>query len=165
MSSPKKFSSNQLDNFKNVAFTKFLSNKCEILVWKLRKFTLTHFWQKNFVKVMVLLKKVLNSWFDEIFLVRVNFSFFHTISTLIKHILEFFLDQFAVCERVKFMFSLFWYIHSTYQRTPWLTIVVFQDKVYWSKLLYKFRFPSVLWSQCTSWQVLQWQWLKYFHIL
>ena len=35
-------------------------------LWKLRKFTLTAlFFGKNFVKVMVLLTKLLNSWFDE----------------------------------------------------------------------------------------------------
>ena len=28
---------------------------------------------------MVLLKKLLNSWFDDFFLVRENFSFFHTV--------------------------------------------------------------------------------------
>ena len=38
------------------------------VVWKLQKFSLTsHFFRKNFVKAMVLLKKSLNSWFDEIF--------------------------------------------------------------------------------------------------
>ena len=39
----------------------------------------THFFDKNFVKVTFLLKKILNSYFDEIFiLVTVNFSYFHT---------------------------------------------------------------------------------------
>ena len=33
----------------------------------LQKFTLTHYFGKTFVKATVLLKKLLNSWFDEIF--------------------------------------------------------------------------------------------------
>ena len=38
----------------------------EPTVWKLQKFSLTFFFFcKNFVKAMVLLKKLLNSWFDE----------------------------------------------------------------------------------------------------
>ena len=41
-------------------------------VWKLREFTLTHF-GKNFVKVTVLLKKLLNKWFDEIFFTESKF--------------------------------------------------------------------------------------------
>ena len=56
---------------------------------KLQRFTLiSHFFRKKFVKVTVLLKKLLNSWFDEIFVsVRVFFffSFFHTVPfTLLK---------------------------------------------------------------------------------
>ena len=35
-------------------------------VWKLRKFTLTLFWQ-NFRETNIFLKKLLNRWFDEIF--------------------------------------------------------------------------------------------------
>ena len=58
----KKISSKQLfSNLfgKNVAFTKFLSKECET---------------KNFVKAMVLLKKLLNSWFAEKkFIKRENF--------------------------------------------------------------------------------------------
>ena len=34
---------------------------------------------KNFVKVTLLLKKLLTSWIDETFLLRENFSFFHTV--------------------------------------------------------------------------------------
>ena len=41
---------------------------------------LSHIFGKSFVKITVLLKKLLNSCFDEIlFLVRENFSFFHFI--------------------------------------------------------------------------------------
>ena len=43
-------------------------------VWKLRKFTLTHFWQ-TFHEFNVFLKK---SWFDEKNSVRENFAFFHS---------------------------------------------------------------------------------------
>ena len=47
-----------------------------------RKFTLALFWQ-NFREATFLLKKLLNSWFDEIFSVRENFSFFYTVSSII----------------------------------------------------------------------------------
>ena len=40
---------------------------------------LSDFFDKNFVKVTFLLKKILMSWFDEIFWVIVNISFFHTV--------------------------------------------------------------------------------------
>ena len=39
---------------------------------------LSHFFGKTFVKATFLLKKLLNRWFDEFFLVRVNFSSFHS---------------------------------------------------------------------------------------
>ena len=42
---------------------------------------LSHFLDKNFVKSTYLPKKVLNSWFHEIFFsVRVNLPFFHTVN-------------------------------------------------------------------------------------
>ena len=44
----------------------------------MQKFSLTLF-RKNFVKAMILLKRLLNSWFDVIFSVRENFSFIHTM--------------------------------------------------------------------------------------
>ena len=40
---------------------------------------LSLFFGKNFVKVTFLLKKLLKSWFDEIFLVTVNFCYFHSV--------------------------------------------------------------------------------------
>ena len=43
------------------------------------RISLSHFLCKNFLKVMVLLKKLLKSCFDEFFSVRENFSFFHTL--------------------------------------------------------------------------------------
>ena len=43
----------------------------------------SHFFRKKFVKAMVLLKKLLNSWFDEIFSVWQNFSFFHIYCALL----------------------------------------------------------------------------------
>ena len=46
-------------------------------VWKLHGNLLSLFLYKNFVKVMILLTKLQNSWFDEIYLMRVNFSFFN----------------------------------------------------------------------------------------
>ena len=40
----------------------------------------SQFFRKNFVKAMVLLKKLIDSLFDEIlFSVKENFSFFHTV--------------------------------------------------------------------------------------
>ena len=45
---------------------KFLVLLHSVTVWKLQKFSLTLF-HKNFVKAMVLLKKLLSSWFYEIF--------------------------------------------------------------------------------------------------
>ena len=44
-------------------------------VWKLWNFSLTVFW-KNFVKVIVLLTKLLNSWFDESFFSGSEFFIF-----------------------------------------------------------------------------------------
>ena len=51
------------------------------------KITEICFFDKNFVKVKLFTKsKLLKSWFHEIFLMRVNFSFFHTvIFTCILH--------------------------------------------------------------------------------
>ena len=43
--------------------------------------SLSRIFSKNFVKVTVLLIKLLKSWFDEIFLVRENFSFFHSVTS------------------------------------------------------------------------------------
>ena len=50
------------------------------VVWKLQKFSLTLFLQK-FVKASVLLKKLLDRWFDEkkFSVRRENFSFLHTV--------------------------------------------------------------------------------------
>ena len=42
--------------------------------------SLSHFFWKHFVKAMVLLKKLLNSWFDEFFSARENLLFFHTVA-------------------------------------------------------------------------------------
>ena len=41
--------------------------------------SLSHFFRKNFVKAMVLLKKLLNSWFDEIFFQWERISRFSTL--------------------------------------------------------------------------------------
>ena len=41
--------------------------------------SLSHFFDKNFVKATFLLNKLLKRWFDEFFLVRENFPFFHTV--------------------------------------------------------------------------------------
>ena len=68
----------------NVAFTKFLSVlKLHIALWKLREFTaLPRIFGKNFVKVTVLLKKLLNKCFDEKFFsgMGVNFRNFHSVN-------------------------------------------------------------------------------------
>ena len=56
--------------------------QCVHRVWNLREFS-SHFFRKNFVKAMVLLKKLLNIWFDEYF-----FSIerkFLVFSTLVCH--------------------------------------------------------------------------------
>ena len=42
--------------------------------------SLSRIFGKNFVKVTDLLNKLLKGWFDEIFSVRVNYSFFHTVN-------------------------------------------------------------------------------------
>ena len=41
-----------------------------------------HFLAKNFVKTAFLMRKSLKIWFDEIFLVRAIFTFFHTVPSL-----------------------------------------------------------------------------------
>ena len=43
--------------------------------------SLSHFFRKNFVKTMVLLKKWLNSWFDEIFFQWERISRFSTVES------------------------------------------------------------------------------------
>ena len=48
-------------------------------VWKLRKSSLTLSWQKFRESSRFTREKLLKSWFHEIFLVRENFSFFHTV--------------------------------------------------------------------------------------
>ena len=48
------------------------------IMYKIFAKILSHIFDKNFVKSTFLLKKLLKSWFHEIFLVRENFSFFHT---------------------------------------------------------------------------------------
>ena len=67
----------------SVFHTEILSN-CFVFpytVWKLQKFSLTRstLFRKNFVKTMVLLKKLLNSWFDEIFFQWERISRFSTV--------------------------------------------------------------------------------------
>ena len=57
-------------------------NVLNTTVWKflIPPLQLSHFFGKNFVKVTVLLKKLLDSWFDEFFFpVRENFSFFYSV--------------------------------------------------------------------------------------
>ena len=49
-------------------------------VWKLREFTLTHFWQKFRKSNGLITYNKVKSWFDEIFYWWENFSFFHTHS-------------------------------------------------------------------------------------
>ena len=65
-----------------IPFT-FSESKIPSAVWKLCTQIYYHVFLvfRKFVKAMHLLKKSLNSWFDEIFFrwVRVNFSFFHTV--------------------------------------------------------------------------------------
>ena len=52
--------------------------KMSVVLGKLS--TVTYIFDKNFVKAVVLLKKLLKSWFHEIFfLVGVNFSFFDSV--------------------------------------------------------------------------------------
>ena len=47
--------------------------------------SLSRIFDKNFVKSTVLLKKLLKSWFHEIFFsVREHVSFFHTVDTVLK---------------------------------------------------------------------------------
>ena len=41
--------------------------------------SLSHFFRKNFVKAIVLPMKLLKCWFEDIFSVRENFTFFHTV--------------------------------------------------------------------------------------
>ena len=75
---------------KSVTFTNFLPKKCESEFLKTPLHTaqcgncrnsLSHFFRKNFVKTMVFLKKLLNSWFDEIFFSEREFLVFHTVHT------------------------------------------------------------------------------------
>ena len=89
----KKISSNRLfSSFfsKTIAFTKFLRKKkeksvrenfCNFQTLWIHHTVLSHFFDKNFVKVTFLLKKILKSRFDEIFFgwQTVNFSFFHSV--------------------------------------------------------------------------------------
>ena len=85
----KKISSNQLFSY---LFSKplFLRNFCEKMWERISEIStlcsahcgnygnlLSRSFGKNFVKVTVLLKKLLNSWFDEKISVRINFSFYH----------------------------------------------------------------------------------------
>ena len=53
-------------------------SKCDT-VWKLRKFTFTLFWQKFRENTFYYVEMLLKCWFHEFFLVRMNFSFFHTV--------------------------------------------------------------------------------------
>ena len=73
----KNFTLNWLDekNLYGSEFLVFLHTLCERTVRKLRIFSLTLFW-KNFVKATILLKKLSNKWFDEIFF-SVNESKFY----------------------------------------------------------------------------------------
>ena len=71
-------------------FTTFLQKLREInAVWITQcgncRNSFSHFFRKNFVKAMDLLKKLLNSWFDDFFFsdLRENLSF--TVSTLCCH--------------------------------------------------------------------------------
>ena len=80
----KKISSNQLfSNFfsKTVTFTKFLPKKYVSRFFCHSDFTWNHLqlFSKTFVKVTVLLKKLLNSWFDEIFFWLERMSRFSTL--------------------------------------------------------------------------------------
>ena len=45
--------------------------------------SLSHFFDKTFVKATFLLKKLLKSWFHDLFFVRVNILFFHTVYCLV----------------------------------------------------------------------------------
>ena len=47
--------------------------------------SLSHFFRKNFVKAMVLLKKLLNSWFDDFFFQWERISRFFTLCSLHPH--------------------------------------------------------------------------------
>ena len=63
-------------NFHTVLW--YFSTGHHTVVWKLRKFTLTLF-RKNFVKTTHLLNKLLKSLFHGKIMVKVNFSFFHSV--------------------------------------------------------------------------------------
>ena len=91
----KKLSSNQLfSNFfsKTVTFTKFLPKmresefpefpQCAVCVETAAIYTVSHIFGKTFVNLtvlVVLLKKLLNSWFNEIFFSEREFLVFHTV--------------------------------------------------------------------------------------
>ena len=89
---------------KKVNFTKYLYHSpemnvifiisilcCENTAWKLRKYSLSHFFGKNFVKVTFLLRKLLKSWFHEFsYSVKENFSFFHTVEKQIMTLMTIF---------------------------------------------------------------------------
>ena len=86
--SPKNISSNQLFSnlfSKNVAFTKFLSKKCDFhivaqyTVWKNEKFTLTAKIIRQIISLVISLVKTLLSRNFCQKCVRVNFSVFHTL--------------------------------------------------------------------------------------
>ena len=63
-------------------FSKDHKSTFHITVWKYQKLSLfLHYVRKNFVKAMALLKKLLNSWFDEIFFSEREFLVFHTVHT------------------------------------------------------------------------------------
>ena len=47
---------------------------------------LSHFFDKTFCESFIFLKKLLKSWFDEIFSVRVNFSIFCTVHKVSKRV-------------------------------------------------------------------------------
>ena len=65
---------------KNVVFPEFCQKLCV-------EITEIHFFGKIFVKVTVLLKKLLNSWFDEIFFnVREKSKFFRQINVFIREV-------------------------------------------------------------------------------
>ena len=94
---PRKISSNRLFSIffsKNVSFTKFFQKYVTVnfrnfhtvyylfTVWKLRKFTLTHFWQK-FRETNVFTIEITKELFSrEKNSLRENFAFFHTVAWL-----------------------------------------------------------------------------------
>ena len=123
-------------NFSEIEFPVFSTLQCAL--WnafkrwsceyggRLRKFNLTIYFGKNFLKVAFLVKKLLNSWFDEIFPVRVNFcnllphramqsrnlkGWFHEIFFVFAHTLFYVHVEFEYKQNTTLWPRSFFYLH------------------------------------------------------